>query len=1485
MIAILSVVVATVAPVYAATNHTISFVTWDGASISSQSIADGSAIGALPSTNDLLVWIDEVGNIVTETTIPTENMTVRAVKTTDVTATGTMDSGNIMWFLADGSLYVTGDGTIGYIPEYDSVNSTKRYGFALGDIEVRSPMIAYPWLTSPSVDDIYNGGYGTFTDPGNGVSTVSLNISRPLAFTGQTISYPHASTPDYAPWSAYASDIKDMTFAETVSLKGNFTLYFNLNSSSVTPSGLKESIYTELTDIYLFADTSGVTRFSGTFARIPKLKGIYVKSGEVFDTSACVDASAMFYGDQLLTCGTKTYATGLTLESIINVFSDTSNIVDFRYMMFGCEELVKPEVGDWSMSSATDISYMFTGCNNAQLTIGESAAAYDIGNWDLSNVFSATGTFAGSNIDITASDPMANLWGLTESSVVTGDINLDGWDLSALQSSVFMFAQNSYITGVQWTSSTPLLVDASAMFAFNPNISTVNMVGLSTPSLEYADTMFFCSGADSATLDATGWDISSLLEAQFMFYNTGFKEINLDNTNPSHLYIGQAMFYGNHNLLSFGDDALADWTLSELFDASAMFYDNPNLRAVDVSGWGMERVASIDYMFANDAALQELDLSNWNTSSDLVSIPCFLNGCSNITSLDLSSMNMSGVDYAFQAFASMLSLTDVNLDGVSFDSLVIGNGMFANDISLEELDFANVSMPMLEDASGMFYECSNLKTLSAKNIVGNSTTNISYILSGASSLETLDISGWDTSSVVYIQGFLDNASSLKTLTLGNSFSTDSALSIAAFMRNCSSLNEASLDAMISKLSAGSLVDSSEAFRGCVNLTSADLSHVNFSNVKKLNRMFYGIPLLVEIHIPDTFLSGVENARDAEGVFFVTDSVLTSLVIDTAQTSVPSDIADYTWNTDNRIFLEEKTCTVNGKTGNSYQFKSNDKSDATLVYDVDSHVILGSTPLTVTYSWVAGSGTKNSTNTYTVANGSVGSYIVTASLADMSGAGSLSKTFSITAYSGTQGIRAIYKGSPVRIGRDFNISDVEVVLSDDDGSSTTLDAAKLTVNSQRVTARGDNLFVVYYTDVSGTLWSADFVVPGYAAIGSISAVYNGPDVTMGNVYNKSDVVVTAYYEDDTEHKNGFVVQPSYFSSDVVEVTGTNLFYVYYNDSSNGNNRLSAQFSVNGVENGVEPKVISSIDAAYVGPVISVGQNYNKEHVIVNLNYTDGTSESVTNFTVNNLVVTKEGANTFVASFMDTAGNFYSDSFDVTGVSTSTSSSGISSISAVYKGSSVKVGSDFNRNDVEVTINYASGTQLKTTNFTLNSTKVTLAGDNTFMATVTDNTGKTYNSNFVVPGWLLANVASIDAVYNGPVVLVGDNYNKDLVAVTIKFSDGTPDTLTADFTVDSTVVSDVGTNKFVAYVVDSYGTTYSDEFLVAGTSNAADISQATVSQVGVKTGDNNSLLILTISLILAALLFVTLLYFRFHPEHCPLLDRVVRGNDETKKDINS
>lgn len=97
---------------------------------------------------------------------------------------------------------------------------------------------------------------------------------------------------------------------------------------------------------------------------------------------------------------------------------------------------------------------------------------------------------------------------------------------------------------------------------------------------------------------------------------------------------------------------------------SSMFDGCSGLTSLDLSAFDTENITNMDYMFNGCSGLTSLDLSSFDTSQ-VTSMYKMFSGCSGLTSLDLSSFDTSKVtrmDYMFQGCSGLTTLTT----GVNF---------------------------------------------------------------------------------------------------------------------------------------------------------------------------------------------------------------------------------------------------------------------------------------------------------------------------------------------------------------------------------------------------------------------------------------------------------------------------------------------------------------------------------------------------------------------------------------------------------------------------------------------------------------------------------------------------------------------------------------------------------------------------------------------------------------------------------------------------
>ena len=246
-------------------------------------------------------------------------------------------------------------------------------------------------------------------------------------------------------------------------------------------------------------------------------------------------------------------------------------------------------------------------------------------------------------------------------------------------------------------------------------------------------------------------------------------------------------------------------------------------------------VTNMYSMFQGCSSLTSIDLSNFDTSS-VINMSSMFNGCSSLTSIDLSNFDTSSVANMPAMFRGCSSLTDLNLSNFDTRNVIDMSSMFFGCSSLISIDLSNFDTSSVTNMSYLFYNCSSLSSLNLSYFNTNQVKNMSFLFRGCSGLTDLDLSHFDTSNVTNMSNMFDGCSSLVNLDIRN-FNTSSVTNMGAMFWNCRSL---------------------------INL---DLSSFNTSNVTKYDNvysMFGNCINLTTIHYGENF---VYKAGATVGVMF------------------------------------------------------------------------------------------------------------------------------------------------------------------------------------------------------------------------------------------------------------------------------------------------------------------------------------------------------------------------------------------------------------------------------------------------------------------------------------------------------------------------------------------------------------------------------------------------------------------------------------------
>ena len=126
-----------------------------------------------------------------------------------------------------------------------------------------------------------------------------------------------------------------------------------------------------------------------------------------------------------------------------------------------------------------------------------------------------------------------------------------------------------------------------------------------------------------------------------------------------------------------------------------------------LDSWSNAAPTSIS--FGNKSNLKSIKKLKGLDTSNVTNMVNMFDGCSLLTSLDLSSFNTSKVSNMNYMFYGCSSLTSLDLSNFNTSNVTDMRSMFFNCLSLTSLDLSNFNTSNVTNMNNMFFNCSSLK--------------------------------------------------------------------------------------------------------------------------------------------------------------------------------------------------------------------------------------------------------------------------------------------------------------------------------------------------------------------------------------------------------------------------------------------------------------------------------------------------------------------------------------------------------------------------------------------------------------------------------------------------------------------------------------------------------------------------------------------------------------------------------------------------------
>ena len=404
------------------------------------------------------------------------------------------------------------------------------------------------------------------------------------------------------------------------------------------------------------------------------------------------------------------------IEGIWNL--NTENVTDMNSMFLGCSSLSSLDLTNFDTGNVTDMSSMFQNCYDL--------TSLDVSNFNTSKVTNMCCMFVGChkltslNVSKFNTTEVTDMSDMFENCYALTSLDLTNFDTGKVKDMLFMFYGCSALTTIY--ASNKFVTDKVTDNGSKMFYGCKNLKGYDDSKIDY----------NYANCSPTGYFTS---ECEYAVFDnaTGTLTFRYKGAKPEGAY----GLNEGRNLPDWNN--LGTTVKKVVFDASFA-----SARPTNCYGWFKD--------FTNLTTIEGFEYLNTENVTNMTGV---FNGCSALTSLDLTNFNTAKV-------------TDMKL-------------LFANCSALESLDLSMFNTENVTSMPSMFNGATKLKTLNVSNFNTEKVNNMGHMFANCPNLTSLDLSSFNTKGVEYVDNIFKNCSNLTTIYASENFAFGSGLKNGADM--------------------------------------------------------------------------------------------------------------------------------------------------------------------------------------------------------------------------------------------------------------------------------------------------------------------------------------------------------------------------------------------------------------------------------------------------------------------------------------------------------------------------------------------------------------------------------------------------------------------------------------------------------------------------------------------------------------------------------
>ena len=476
---------------------------------------------------------------------------------------------------------------------------------------------------------------------------------------------------------------------------------YALNQERPEPEWRMQKIRTVVFDAsFAYARPTSCSHWFEDCIYLTRIEGIWN-----LNTENVTDMNSMFLG-----CS--------SLRSLDLTNFDTGNVTDMSSMFLGCRNLTSLDVTNFNTEKVTDMSRMFQNCYGL--------TSLDVSKFNTSKVTDMCCMFVGChkltslNVSKFNTTEVTDMSDMFEDCYALTSLDLTNFDTGKVKDMLFMFYSCSALTTIY--ASNKFVTDKVTDNGSKMFYGCKNLKGYDDSKIDY----------NYANCSPTGYFTS---ECEYAVFDnaTGTLTFRYKGAKPEGAY----GLNEGRNLPDWNN--LGTTVKKVVFDASFA-----SARPTNCYGWFKD--------FTNLTTIEGFEYLNTENVTNMTGV---FNGCSALTSLDLTNFNTAKV-------------TDMKL-------------LFANCSALESLDLSMFNTENVTSMPSMFNGATKLKTLNVSNFNTEKVNNMGHMFANCPNLTSLDLSSFNTKGVEYVDNIFKNCSNLTTIYASENFAFGSGLKNGADM--------------------------------------------------------------------------------------------------------------------------------------------------------------------------------------------------------------------------------------------------------------------------------------------------------------------------------------------------------------------------------------------------------------------------------------------------------------------------------------------------------------------------------------------------------------------------------------------------------------------------------------------------------------------------------------------------------------------------------